>query len=429
MIKKILFLSFFVMAAAYGDHKFTGLATDRHQDLLKVNKTGWDNHSVCRPYLFGDWCGFRKKLANKGITSTATYTSASLGNPVGGEQKAFAYADCWAWDFNFDLQKMYGLCGWQFYFNVGLRGGSNLARTIGNQFPPAQLYGNETFWLDNLYLQKTLLCERLRFRIGRLQAGDYFLQNPLFYQYVSNAFCGNPIAVFFNGVFSAYPNAQWGVYSDYKVTDHVLAKVAVFNTNPDTNQPKYHGVDFRFKNRDGAQIITEWSYLLNQGPCDQGLPGNYKVGYFVYTRKFPQFNSSCRVNNYGYYFMLDQMVYRQGCRWVRPFAALLFAPTSRNLFPFFFTSGIVAKGVVRCRPCDISAFGVAYGTYSKDLRKRQRHNHVATQNYEMVIELNHQIKVNKWLFIQPDMQYIIKPKGYDSIKNALVLGAQVGITF
>ncbi|MCP5489875.1 MAG: carbohydrate porin [Chlamydiales bacterium] len=51
------------------------------------------------------------------------------------------------------------------------------------------------------------------------------------------------------------------------------------------------------------------------------------------------------------------------------------------------------------------------------------------QNFEAVIELNHWFQVNQWFQIVPDIQYIINPKGFGNIPDALVVGAQVGVVF
>jgi porin len=36
--------------------------------------------------------------------------------------------------------------------------------------------------------------------------------------------------------------------------------------------------------------------------------------------------------------------------------------------------------------------------------------------------------VTKWSYIQPDLQYVIDPGGTGDIPNAIVIGAQMGVT-
>ena len=48
---------------------------------------------------------------------------------------------------------------------------------------------------------------------------------------------------------------------------------------------------------------------------------------------------------------------------------------------------------------------------------------------EGVLEFSYRIQVNKWAYVQPDLQYIIRPGGTGLTQNATVLGFQLGVTF
>ena len=51
------------------------------------------------------------------------------------------------------------------------------------------------------------------------------------------------------------------------------------------------------------------------------------------------------------------------------------------------------------------------------------------QTSETDIELNYQVQLTPYLYVRPNIQYVFKPNGLNTIRNALVLGAEVGITF
>jgi porin len=118
------------------------------------------------------------------------------------------------------------------------------------------------------------------------------------------------------------------------------------------------------------------------------------------------------------------MVYREGgsqsTQGLTPFAAVTFAPSNRNTFPWFFSAGVVYPGFIPGRDNDTGAFGLAYGKFSKHLRG---------QHDEMVLEWTYEVAIAPWLTLQPDMQYIIKPSGMSHIENALVGGMQIAINF
>ncbi len=440
----LLFLSLF--SSVYGAYtKFSALSEERHEELAEHISSGdhkKETSLLKRKHLLGGWGGVREWLLERGITTTSSYVNDALGNPLGGESQGFTQTGSWGLDFRADLKKIFGWCGAEFYTSVLWRSGTSLSKKfIGNQFPVQQVYGGQTVRLNEVYFQQRLPKGDFMCQIGRLDAGNHFLQNPLYYKFVSNAFCGNPIGVFFNfPAFTAYPNPTWAAYMEVKPTPKFLVKFAVFNANNRIFKNAYHGLNFTFDNNFGVQWITEWGYLHQQQKEDRGLPGNYKVGAMYQTGTVALFDGGTVRGNYFWYLHVDQMIYRKGGPESKlgatPFAVVLLTQNDRNLFPVFFTTGLVYKGLIPKREKDDTTFGVAYGSYSSSLRKVQRESRMRgvvgpfgdkSQNYEMVIELNHWFQVTPWLSIIPDMQYIIKPRGLSDVPNALVFGAEIEI--
>jgi len=55
---------------------------------------------------------------------------------------------------------------------------------------------------------------------------------------------------------------------------------------------------------------------------------------------------------------------------------------------------------------------------------------VGVQNHESVLEWTYRFNMKQGaVFVQPDLQYIIRPGATGQIGNALVLGCQMGINF
>jgi porin len=391
-----------------------------------------------RMTLTGNWNGARAKLNEAGVEITGSYVNEALGNPIGGKHRGFAYADSWGVNLFLDWEKIAKLKGLSLFSSFSFRTGTNLSsRKIDNQFPVAEVFGGETYSLCELYLKQTLFDNRFTLKAGRLCAGNDFLSSPLYWEFVSNAFNGNPISIFFNTELTAYPFAMWGAYASVKPFSNLLGKFAIYNNNEDVTKNKYHGINFTFSSTQGVTLITEWIYSVNQ---EHGLPGHYKVGYYYVTGEVPQFTGGNQKGNYGYYFLIDHMIYRKGgprsTRGITPFAAFVFAPKDRNEFPFFMMGGVVYQGPFSSRPNDSAAFGVAYGNYSEDLRHVQRQARAMRvhgsfgnkpETFETVLELNYWFQVNGWLELTPDLQYIINPKGFGTIPNALVVGMQIAI--
>ena len=436
LIKLICIIFIFITIDLYSaDRNFFFQSFHRHKEMSSYyQKKEYPTSLWERKYLTGNWNGVRDELSDKGLTITSSYVTDLLGNPFGGEEQGFSYAGSFGMDMTMDFNKITGsefLGWWYFYVSALWRSGTSLSdKYIKNQFNPAQLYGGETYKLIGLYLRKIAFNEKFSCKLGRLDAGDDFLCSKYYQLWVSNAFCGNPVSVFLNSPLTAYPNATWGAYLDVKPTNKFLARLGVYNTNENISKNKYHGVNFTFKNTHGALLISELVMLVGQDNNTLIYPGNYKVGAYYVTGKTQTFAQDYMKGNYSYYFLLDQMIYKiDDSRGIVPFLALIFAPAKVAMFPFFFTTGITFNGCFGSRDKDSICIGAAYGKYSFDLNKYQMLQGQEKQTYELVLELNYKAYVSKWLFIQPDMQYIIRPKGHRSVPNALVLGAQIGITF
>jgi porin len=103
--------------------------------------------------------------------------------------------------------------------------------------------------------------------------------------------------------------------------------------------------------------------------------------------------------------------------------------------PLFFEAAILARGIFPQRPRDVAGFGIFYGHFSSDLRSAQRLAQsldptLGVQLEETVMEWNYTFRFRDGaFFVEPVMQYIIRPGGTGNIPNALVVGGQVGINF
>lgn len=430
-----LFFLFIVGTTFAASHRFSSQTRERHRAIETYYQQGNHSQQLERQTITGEWGGARADLIQKGILFTSQYEADVAANPIGGEASGFSYTGSWGADMKLDLQKLMHMNGWDFYIDVVWRRGTSLSATkIGNQFPVQQVYGTQTFMLNRLLLHYAAFDDRLRVKFGRLNAGNNFLQSNWYCYFMSNAFCGNPIAVFFNDPgFTAYPNATWGVVLDVFPLKQVRFQAGIYNANSNLNKTKYHGLNFTFDNLEGVQYIGQLTFLLNQEQTHSFYSGNYSLGAFTFDKKWPKFTGGTSGSNVGWYVLVDQTIYQPDPKnpsiGITPFGAFLFAPENRNMFPFFFTAGVVYTGAFTGKGSDALCFGAAYGKYSKDLNIQNSEKGLEQQNFELVYELNYKLQVNQWSFVQPNLQYIVKPKGKSTIQNALVLGLQFALTF
>lgn len=421
---------------------------ENHPSLREFHTIFVENKATSiwkRKYMTGDWGGLRGRLNDMGIIPTLTYVADIQGNPVGGDKKGFKYFHNIGLDIVFDMGRLAGVKGGRFHFSASQRSGKSLTlEDIKNTFNVAQVCCVDTYKLVNASYEQSLFEDKLNVRLGRIAGGDEFLSSPLYWLFVQNGIDGNPVGIFLNTGFSAYPNATWGVRVRTHPTKNFYIMGGVYNANPDRLKRKKHGGDLSF---DGPYfLIAEIGYHLNELFHDTGLPGNYKIGAYYETGDFKNFSKpgATKNGNSGFYVLIDQMIYREKSgtgltteQGLHPFVALLFAPDSEiNTFPFFFNGGLVYKGLIPGRDQDYAGFAVVYGKYSDKLDPsitqstefKLEADTMRPKDFETVLEWMYKVQITEWLNIQPDVQYIINPGGTGNIKNALVLGFQLGVS-
>lgn len=413
-------------------------------------------------YAFGRWWGARSALYDSGVDVSATYTNNLAGNPVGGLSQGFTYTDNIYAGLDFDMNKLVGWQGAHFYVSFLDRNGNNLSQQyIGNQFTVQQIYGNQSFVFYGLLIEQKLLEDRLSIKVGRLGTGDDFASSPIYWLYMNNGIDGNPQALPVNTGFSSYPNAVWGSRVAYKVTDEVNSMFGVYQVNPRNGNMAYHGLDFSIRPDNGVLLITQWGWTPEffkkpveaaptvstskdgkavvgkslTAPTEmRGLPGNYWMGAYYSAANYAQFGTTSTAgNSYGFYWHADQTVFQEtpgSDQGLTLWSSIVLSP-QQNIakVPFQVNGGIVYRGLIPQRDKDVAMVGIVYGEFSDDYASSIASPTVSYPSYELVFEYGYRAQITQFLFIQPNIQYIIQPGGRTDIPNALVLGAQIGVTF
>jgi porin len=402
-------------------------------------------------YLFGDWLGSRSALADEGIRPTALFITDPFGNVTGGRRRGFTEYDLLALDLLFDTEKLFDLPGGEFHIGFANNSGTSLSQKyVGNNFP-VQLadVADANPRLTYLSYTQSLFDDRLSVRFGRLTInsvyGEEFAGSQYFKAFTSVAFDLVPLGIFLNapGAFG-YPLTTWGARVKFEPVEWFYAMFGCYNGDPGVKEGDGHGVDLTL--RGPAFVIGEVGYRRNYGNDATGLPGNVKLGAYFNGGNAEVFDSAPAGQpgetvraRYGFYAVGDQALARWGDpaekRHLGVFASFVCAPDQRvNQVPYFFDAGLVAYGCLPSRPRDFAGFGVAYGSYSGDLRRAEEVQAltdptVRVQTREMTLEWTYGCTVRPGLLVQPDVQYLINPGGSKAVPNALALGVNVVFNF
>ena len=407
--------------------------------------------------LTGDWWGTRNWMdKDEGIEFSGTYTTDLAGNPVGGMEQGFTYTDNIAFGAKLDLEKLVGWNGATFTIAATDRNGTSLSQNyIGNQFTVQQIFGGQTIILTGLHLTQRLLDDKMEIKVGRFSAGDDFASSPLYWLYMNNGIDGNPQALPVNSSFSAYPWASWAARVRIEPSPDWNAMFGLYQVSNKTFNRYLHGVNFSFEPTDGVMFLGQvgWTPEFFRRPVKRvetereeneelsdteedthGLPGHYWFGAYYSTWEYAQFGSTqSAANAYGFYWHADQQVYQEAPgsdQGLTLWTAFVLSPQENIAkIPFQWNCGVAYQGVVPQRDQDIAMFGLAYGSFSDDYGNAGNAYNGDPVSYEMALEWGYRVQFNRFLYAQPNIQYIVQPGGTGSIPNAFVLGLQIGVTF
>jgi porin len=87
------------------------------------------------------------------------------------------------------------------------------------------------------------------------------------------------------------------------------------------------------------------------------------------------------------------------------------------------------QGLLPSRPDDWALFGSYFGTMSRGFASKQEDAGFGNPAYEWVLEWDYRAQLTPWLYLMPSLQYVVRPGGTGTIPNALVIGAEIGLTF
>ena len=407
--------------------------------------------------LTGDWWGTRNWLdKDKGIEFSGTYTTDLAGNPTGGMEQGFTYTDNIAFGLKFDLEKLVGWRGATFTIAATDRNGTSLSQNhIGNQFTVQQIFGGQTIILTGLHLTQRLFDDKVEIKVGRFSAGDDFASSPIYWLYMNNGIDGNPQSLPVNASFSAYPWASWAARVRYEPSPDWNAMFGLYQVSNKTFNRYLHGVNFSFEPTDGVMFLGQvgWTPEFFRRPVKRvetereeheelseaeedthGLPGHYWFGAYYSTWEYAQFGSTqSAANTYGFYWHADQKVYQEAPgsdQGLTLWTAFVLSPQENIAkIPFQWNCGVAYQGMVPQRNEDIAMFGLAYGSFSDDYGNAGNAYNGEPVSYEMALEWGYRIQFNRFLYAQPNIQYIVQPGGTGSIPDAFVLGLQIGVTF
>jgi len=425
-----------------------------------------------RDYLLGDWGGLRTDLSKRGVDFEFLYAASFPENLDGGLRRGGVYQGAALLTLDLDSQKLLGYEGGTLHAgSLWLHGQKPFSdRFVGDLNKVNLLDYNNGFRLWELYYQQKFFEGKLTVKAGQLDiARDFlvpeyylsiasinFLNQTFWYPTMAFNVWDQPFFPVGHHGLTSTPFGSPGVLVRYEATPRCYVQAGVYDGLPDVSSS---GTRINLNSEEGALAYFEAGYKLNADKDSSGPPGNYKIGGYYHTDDFFDMyqgafaafdnatgaglgvfaNPKPHHGNYGFYFLADQVLWREVGRQDPAMQGLIgflraaYAPPDRNLAQLGVDGGLVYRGLIPTRDWDTLGVAVSYLEMSDDLRDAQRDINaiigfpvLPKADHETVIELSYKAQLSAWWTLQISGERVFHPGGrtFREIPDAWVFSIQ-----
>lgn len=385
--------------------------------------------------LTGNWGGTRDKLAEHGVTTDILYKFDVMGNTTGGKKEGIRARDNLDVAISFDGEKLINSKGTSALIHITNNNGSQ---------PDADLVGSSqgvnnyettksTTKLYQAWVQHNFIDDKVSIRGGVFDVNTEFYLTDSAGLFMNSAFgVGTDFSQSGVNGPSIFPETSAGARLKLQPTNDFYVMTAVMDgvSGDPANQ---YGTHVDFDSNDGALMVAEAGYTPESQPGDKIALGGWR-----YTEKSDDLvtkdgaGNPLRTNNDGMYIVAERKLYsEEGSKdqGLSGFVHFGFANKDVNQFDYTWSSGLVYTGFIPGRDEGQLGFGVTGAHNSKKYKEATLANGSVADSSETTLELTYSDNINKWLSVQPDIQYVINPGTDKTIDNALVIGSRFTVKF
>ncbi|HZK82474.1 MAG TPA: carbohydrate porin [Humisphaera sp.] len=400
-------------------------------------------------HLLVDPWGWRKKLANNGITLDPYLIVDNSQNFIGGvNTRSNNFRDRFNVPITIDTEKLFGLHGGTFVVVYQLQHGENASHQLTGD---AQ---NFSFLTDadgrsqigQLWYQQKFFHDLFRLRLGKLEGNADFDALDNDQDFMNNSFQTSPTL----GLLPSFPDTGTGVQLFFEPDGGFYAGAGVFDGSGARGvHTGETGPRTFFDRPSDLFYITEIGLRYKLEVAGRNRAGRVGVGYWYDANPFPRIdNNGSTVGTYGAYILFDQLLWKPrhelpipsgppGANNEKPeeenypqgaalSASVSWADPLVNRIDGNALAGITWTGPMLFRPIDELGFGATYAHFSRADNTRY--------NYELAVEAFYRIRFTQWISLKPDLQYIAHPSGSGMFDepdrhNALVASLRMEVSF
>ncbi len=385
--------------------------------------------------LTGGWFGAGRELERQGISIALVLTQLYQQNVSGGQsthRHSGRYTGRYDLEIEAHLERLINLPGGRIYALAqgGWSSGINES-SIGSLHEVNSLaIGERSIDVWELYYEQSFFDDKAFLRIGKVDLTGGFECRSCPGSFDGNMFANDETGQFLNDSLTnnptiPFPDPGLGIILHVQPTHWLYLSAAVADADADVRETgfntAFHGPSNTFSIFEAGLL----PYMLLGNAAPKGV---YRIGMWYDPQLKERLDESgCKRDDVGFYISADQMIWKlnsdeDSTQGIGIFGRYGIANADVNEIKSFWSAGVQCHGLIPGRDEDIMSFGVGQGRLS-------RQSEDFTTSHETVLEWYYKIAITPWLHVSPDVQYIMNPGGDASVKDAVVIGFRVGLTF
>lgn len=361
----------------------------------------------------GAWVGWRR-LLSESLRLELTFLHDVFRVVSGGvdnELEQLRFFDAY---FEADLAELADWTGATLGAEWYLRNEGELSAAVGDSQVVSNIEADRGHILAELWLEQRFEAAGARLKVGKFDANTEFAYVEHGLWFVNSSMGFSP-TIF---VFPTFPDPAFAVLLGVDVARSTTLRVAAFDG------ALARGV--RTGKKGPGTFLGSPSDLFLIGELarvwDGDRPGRVGAGYWEHTGTFDRFDGGREDHARGWYLVLDQELGPLGDdaelgESVVSFLQLGGAEEELSDARLHVGAGLVVNSALR-RTNDALGFGATWVQFSGEAGAG------FSADGELAFELFYRRQLASWLFVQPDVQYVVNPGGDAALDDALVVGVR-----
>ena len=421
----------------------------------------------------------KTELEDKGVGIEGIYTGDWFTNIQGGLRRGSNRLGVFDLIFSMDFEKLFQWKNASFYSDfIGIQG-KDPSEYTGDLQGISNIAAENTWKIYEAWLQQ-------KFRAGRISVlmGIYDLNSEFDVTETAGLFINGSHGMGPDFSQSGKNGAPTFPYSDLAVRLKVEVKEdfywqSVIMDGVPGNPERPQAIDFRIHKNNGVLLVSEFSYLKGDEkivsstyPCKRKQRRGRRLGYkkprrpkrglkrgrnsaaieipddrylkialggWYYSAEFDDlYNNYSSGNpvqhkgNWGVYALGEKILYSRKnnpAGGLSVFCRVGLADKRINRIDKYIGTGVVFSGISRKRFTGQTGIAIAAAHNSEIYKKAMLQQDKQIDNWEVNLEFSNRIMINKWLYFQPDIQYVLNPGSDPANNNALTVGMRIEVSF